>query len=173
MGDFLNFGLRPVTLPDFVDGKLFLSRMPGRFEPIAEAEKALVASGIQRIVCLASEDEIKRKAPEYWAAIQEGRFREAYSWEQFPIPDFGVPEDRQGFLKLAHSIADGLKSGQSILIHCGAGIGRTGTLAMSALIALGMELDQASKTVHAAGSGPETGEQRSLVHWVNEERRGS
>jgi len=173
VGDFLNFVLRPVTLPDSVDGKLFLSRMPGRFEPLAEAEKALVASGIQHVVCLASEEEIKHKAPEYWAAIEEGRFLEAYIWEQFPIPDFGVPEDKEGFLKLARSIADRLRSGQSVLIHCGAGIGRTGTLAISALIALGMELDEASKIVHAAGSGPETGEQKNLVRWVSEQRRGS
>ena len=53
-----------------------------------------------------------------------------------------------------------------MLAHCGAGIGRTGTLAASVLVFLGVPLDQALETVHAAGSYPERPEQLELVEWV-------
>lgn len=52
------------------------------------------------------------------------------------------------------------------LFHCGAGRGRTGTFAAALLCKLGLLLKAALKMVAAAGSGPETEEQRSLVEKV-------
>lgn len=82
------------------------------------------------------------------------------------MPDFSVPKDRAAFLDLVGSIASGLQAGERVLIHCGAGIGRTGTLAVCVLMALGMSHSEAYRAVRGAGSHPETPEQEELVDWV-------
>jgi protein-tyrosine phosphatase len=52
------------------------------------------------------------------------------------------------------------------LIHCGAGIGRTGTLAAGVLIVLGMDEPDALKNVDDAGSHPERRSQREVIRWI-------
>eukprot|EP01127_Copromyxa_protea_P008436 TRINITY_DN1937_c0_g1_i2.p1 TRINITY_DN1937_c0_g1~~TRINITY_DN1937_c0_g1_i2.p1 ORF type:complete len:131 (-),score=16.02 TRINITY_DN1937_c0_g1_i2:50-442(-) len=43
-----------------------------------------------------------------------------------PICDFGVPETPHGVLKIVRSIKKFLDHGLNVLVHCHAGIGRTG-----------------------------------------------
>jgi atypical dual specificity phosphatase len=138
--------------------------MPGRCEPFEEAQKEIQRQGITRVVCLTPEEEIRSKSPEYASALEGG----AFSWIhiEFPIPDYGVPQDEEAFLNLVRSIAHQLQEGERVLIHCGAGHGRTGTVAICVLMALGLEKDEAEERVEDAGSAPETAEQRGLVEWV-------
>jgi protein-tyrosine phosphatase len=84
----------------------------------------------------------------------------------FPIVDFGVPSDRARFLELVNSIAFDLRGGANILLHCAAGIGRTGTVASCVLAALGVPVDEATQRVYAAGSYAERPEQVDLIQWV-------
>jgi len=51
---------RPVTLPPDVSGQLYLYSMPGRYEHWAEFETEANRTGIEIIVCLAPDDEIKK-----------------------------------------------------------------------------------------------------------------
>jgi len=154
---------RLVDLPTDVPGLLYLHSMPGRYEPFVEARAEIEQHRIGRVVCLAPLDEVHKKSPEYARVIEAG----ALPWaeEMFPVPDYGVPEDRDAFLKVAHSVAEWLQQGENVLIHCGAGIGRTGTLAICVLMVLGVEKSQAQATVKSAGSEPETPEQWELVEW--------
>ena len=50
-------------------------------------------------------------------------------------------------------------------MHCAAGIGRTGTMAVCVLVAFGTPLDEALRIVGEARpmAGPEVGAQRELV----------
>lgn len=154
---------RSVQLPDGVAGSLRLHSMPGRREPLDHVWKQIRSDAIQVIVCLAGPQEIRTKSPSYGAAIEAKTL--PCSAESFPITDFGVPGDREAFWSLASRIATQLKAGSGVLIHCGAGIGRTGTLATCVLLALCEPRAKAEQAVLAAGSHPETDEQRGLVAW--------
>ncbi|MEM3433745.1 MAG: tyrosine-protein phosphatase [Candidatus Methanomethyliaceae archaeon] len=157
---------RSVTLPRDISGRLYLHSMPGRNEAwsdfIAEAERC----SIQVIVCLATDNEIEMKSPSYEDAIKSGRF--SYCKQCFPISDYSVPQDREEYTAFVERIARLLRSGHTVLVHCGAGIGRTGTFAICLLLALGLNRVEAHKAIRDAGSSPETKEQREMVSWCEE-----
>ena len=152
-----------MTLPSGVAGGLWLHSMPGRYEPLEQAWSQARIHGIEIIVCLAAIDEARVKSPSYAAALEANEVPCAV--DSFPIADFGVPSDREAFRALAEKIATQLEAGRRILIHCGAGIGRTGTLATCVLLSLGQTEVQAHTAVSAAGSDPEDAAQRELVSW--------
>ena len=137
--------------------------MPGRAEPLDELWAWARSAGLGRIVCLAGEVEIAAKSPTYAAALAAGTGPCAI--ERFAIPDFSAPDDAEAFGALAARIARQLRAGRHILIHCGAGIGRTGMLAVCVLLALGQTRADGDAAVRAAGSQPETPEQHALVAW--------
>jgi protein-tyrosine phosphatase len=155
--------LRSVRLPDGVPGELRLHSMPGRYEPLAGVCADIQAVGIDIIICLAPVEEIRRKSPAYADALAENAL--PCPVEHFPVSDYGVPANREAFWSLASGIANRLNEGRRVLIHCGAGLGRTGTLATCVLLALGVPQEEAARAVSAAGSHPENAEQRALVSW--------
>ncbi len=153
------FALRQFHLPPGVPGRLFASPMPG-LDDFAADQRVVQDAGIDRVVCLAPLAEVRLRAPDYAGALQAGTL----PWEPrlLGIPDLGVPDDPEAFLDLARDIAGWLRDGESILIHCMAGIGRTGMLATVVLAALGLPLEQARAAVWNAGSGAETLAQQAL-----------
>lgn len=158
---------RTVRLPENVLGRLSLHSMPGRYEGWDEFVAEFRRCKIDSIVCLTSEDEIERKSPAYAEAIKN---RVLPCWrESFPISDYDVPLDREQYAAFVGRIAELLRSGHSILVHCGAGIGRTGMFAICLLIAVGLNRTEAVKAILAARSRPETDEQRELVDWCERE----
>jgi len=73
-------------------------------------------------------------------------------WAFAPIPDGGVPDE--AFLRtwdiLGPRVRNVLRRGGRVLIHCRAGLGRTGLLAASLLVELGMAPQAAIDGVRAA-----------------------
>lgn len=102
---------------------------------------------------LGSEDRDKAGRP------RAGIFR-ATGW------DYGTPSEDQMVGK-AKYVAALLREGERVVLHCGAGIGRTGMVATAVLMALGLPLDAAEARIREAGSKAETNEQKKLLHDVS------
>jgi protein-tyrosine phosphatase len=157
--------LRSVSLPLEIRGALFLSSMPGEYESLEQAFQEMRGQGITRIVRLAPIEEIREKSPEYYRALEEGRV--PWPVEECSVPDGGIPEDRSAFLKTVRYAADWLRAGERVLVHCSAGIGRTGMFAICTLVVLGTSQEDATRTVSEAGSRPEKPVQREFVDEIS------
>ena len=155
--------LRTVSLPvSLTRGKLHLCPMPGRFEGLEVFLQQVAEAGIDHILCLVPDREIARKSPAYLAAIQQDRLP-AKLW-RCDIPDYGPPEDPGQLEQLVDDISGRLKEGESVVIHCAAGHGRTGMVAILLLTRMGLRLEAATEAVQLAGSEPDTGAQWEFVH---------
>lgn len=146
--------LRSLPLPDDVPGRIWLSAMPGRFEPLAGFLRAAEDVGATQIVCLAPAEEIAAKSPDYARAIALELL--PLSMVHHPIPDYGLPQDLVAFAHLVEGLSVTLRNGQRLIVHCAAGIGRSGIVAQHLLMALGAHPESARTQVQTAGSGPET-----------------
>lgn len=152
-----NGGLDEVPLPE-VCGRLWLC---GKHLIAPDVDRAIERTNASLVVCLNEAYEIEPRYPAYveWLRAESGH---RALWH--PIPDLDAPavEDARA---LSDAIVSVLASGRSVVAHCGAGIGRAGTLAALVLVRLGTPLPQALAVVAAARpmAGPEAGAQRALL----------
>lgn len=154
---------RCVALPPLVPGELWLASMPGRFEAWSAFEAQAERKGLALVVCLTPRDEIAELSPAYHAAVTRGRM--PFRWLSLPMRNFGVPEDRTTFRRQIGEITHALRRGDAVLLHCAAGIGRTGSTAACVLKALGLGTEEALQRVLDAGSNPQNAQQSGLVDW--------
>ena len=152
---------RRLALDPGAPGALWLSAMPGRFAPFEEFDAALARHRIGLVLCLTGPEEIAAKAPAYAAALQAGALRAR--WQAHAVEDFGVPAEADRFAAFLGAGAAALRAGDAVLLHCAAGIGRTGSAALCLLHLLGVPEAAAEARVTAAGSHPETAAQRAFV----------
>ncbi len=155
--------LRPVALPPQVAGSLWLGSMPGRFESWAEFEAMAARSRLALVVCLTPRSELAELSPAYHRAITQGKV--PFRWMNLPMRNFGVPEDPAGFRQDVRQIAEALQRGDAVMLHCAAGMGRTGSTAACVLKALGLGTEEALQRVRDAGSNPQNAQQSGLVDW--------
>lgn len=153
--------LRPVALPDGVSGRLWFSAMPGRFESwgafVDEAQRARLSL----VLCLTPLDELDSLSPAYRLAIDRDTL--PFRWRHAPMRNFGLPASLQSFRDEVGGVAQALRAGESALLHCAAGVGRTGSAGACVLKVLGLDAAAALQAVRDAGSNPETAAQSGLI----------
>lgn len=150
-------GVDEVPLPHGA-GRLWLC---GKHYVGPDAEAAMAGVGATTIVCLNERRELADRYPAYVEWLERNRPARAL-WH--PIPDLHAPplEEVDGLLDELHRRLDG---GEGLLLHCGAGIGRAGTIAAALLVTMGVSAAEAVATVaaHRPMAGPEAGAQADLL----------
>lgn len=154
---------RPVALPPDAPGKLLLASMPGRFEPWSEFLAEAQRSHLSLVLCLTPRDEIGSASPAYQRAIAEGHL--PFAWISLPMRNYGLPLNQTGFRAGIERAATALRTGDTVLLHCAAGMGRTGAAAACVLKLLGLPNEEALQRIRDAGSNPENALQSGLVNW--------
>ena len=87
------------------------------------------------------------------------------AFEQVPIPDRAVPSDRDAFLSAVEHIAEQVRAGMSVGVHCRAGIGRSSMFLASVLVRLGWGVEESFLAIQEARGCPvpDTPDQRKWV----------
>ena len=119
--------------------------------------------GVGVLVSLMEHDEYSDlEIPELFQEAEDQGMEVFY----LPIPDYGVPnapedDDYKPFIK---DIAKRIEEGEIVVVHCRGGLGRSGLVASSVLVALGHSAEGAIKTVRGAREGAvETPDQEDRV----------
>src|SRR5215470_10176332 len=124
---------------------------------------ALAREGIDVLVSMLTEEEARELGLE--RESEECRTA-AITFVNVPVPDRSVPADRNEFLRQVDELAELVRKGRFLGVHCRASIGRSSVLAISLLVRLGWDVDEAFDAVELArGWPPDTPEQR---RWVRE-----
>ena len=150
----LHGGADEIPLPG-APGRLWLA---GKHLVGPDPEAALAALDADRIVCLCELSELEDRYPAYAAWLRAGPVLHR------PIADLHAP-DRASAEALVAELGALLDDGEVLVLHCGAGIGRAGTVAVALLLSRGAALEDALATVRTARpmAGPERGVQLELL----------
>jgi protein-tyrosine phosphatase len=154
----LDGGLDEIPLPAGVPGRLFLC---GKHVVGPDAEAALARVGGTAIVCLTQRHELEGRYPHYVEWLLTHRGTRAV-W--VPVHDLGALPIEEA-VALVDELVGRLAEGETVLMHCAAGIGRAGTMAVAVLHRLGATVEDAQRTVRASRpmAGPEAGAQSELL----------
>jgi hypothetical protein len=119
------------------EGRLWLRGRPG-----LRLVAGLKALGCDRVVTLLSERE---GAPALGEAVRKA----GVEWTWLPLSNGKTPagEDRARVLRALPLLVAALGRGESLLIHCAAGIHRTGMIAHALLRAAGLDAEAARATL--------------------------
>ena len=108
-------------------GRIGMTSLPAGPETIKKLRDEF---GMNRLVSLV---EAKHQATAIWNWCAEARV--LHHW--YPIPDMKVPRDMEHFGELVAEMVEAMDAGETVVIHCFAGLGRSGLLAACILVALG------------------------------------
>ncbi|MGH7142875.1 MAG: protein-tyrosine phosphatase family protein [Planctomycetota bacterium] len=143
-------------------GRLALSARPRGGDWLEDHLRGWRQAGVETVVSLlteAEQRELELTGEARICATLDMSFR------SFPIPDRGLPTSDREVLALIADLATLVSAGQSILLHCRMGIGRTGMIAAAVLVWRGFTADTALEAAAIARglAIPDTLEQADWV----------
>lgn len=164
--------ISPLDVPG-IKNQLYISSRPGFGSPHPSREiepfiERIAGMGISRVMVLMPDYELY----DAYGANLLDVYREA-SLEVLhcPIRDFGVPEQipgSGGYDKTIQDLLEALVQGP-VLLHCAAGLGRSGLTAACLLVKTGLSSDEAIERVRRARPGTiQTAEQEKFVRRYEE-----
>ncbi|XOZ33609.1 cyclin-dependent kinase inhibitor 3 family protein [Halomonadaceae bacterium KBTZ08] len=155
-----------------------MSYCPGRFlqgwglmggQRDLEADLARIRRwGARAMVTLVQESELKTLGVPHLA---EAAPAPHFHWFHAPIQDFSAPGSafELAWAEAGPVLRERLRNGDDVLLHCRAGLGRTGTVAARLLVEFGDDPETAIARVRRARQGTvENAEQVEYVHRLGE-----
>lgn len=143
-------------------GRLAIMPRPLGGESLDDEIRELREEGVSVLVSLLTEGE----ADVYGLGEEERRCAErGLRFLSFPIPDGGIPSSDESARTLVEHLAENVREGRSVAIHCMGGIGRSSTIAACVLLLLGVSVDDVFDLLREARGWPvpETARQRQWV----------
>ncbi len=145
-------------------GSLAISTRPRGGDWLEDEVHGWHTAGVDAVVSLLEEDEERDLdlIDEGLAARKEG-----LQFISFPIVDRGVPRSTDAVVPLLRDLNSKLGTGNTVVVHCRQGIGRSALIAAGLLVTSGIDPATAIHTVAEARglAVPETQEQR---RWIEE-----
>jgi protein-tyrosine phosphatase len=132
-------------------GRLAIVPRPRGNDWLEDEVVAWQQAGLDVIVSLLEKDEADELGLRQEAALCEAAGIEFVS---FPIVDRSVPVMRQAAMELAARLAQQLRQGRNIGIHCRQSVGRASLLAASVMMALGVNPEDALRKISEARGCP-------------------
>lgn len=151
-------------------GVLLVGRMPGWPEPehMPGELRAIRAAGVDRVICFVPRRDLPSlyHLPDY--ATECARlFGEGHRFVE--VMDYEAPGRVSEFTRSIAEVDRWLQEGRKILLHCGAGCGRTGMFVACLFCRLGMDPIEAIRLYRRRrGCGPETPEQEAFVLYYHQ-----
>ena len=144
-------------------GSLSVMDKPVAGEWLDESMAAIAQSGISQIVSFLERSESWELGLDKEAELAE---RHGMEFVSYPIPDRGLPASMTDYLALTKRLYHHAAGGEHIVIHCRAGIGRTGMVAAGVLLHCGFEPDEALEhiSLKRGVTVPDTDEQ---IEWLS------
>lgn len=157
-----NGGLDRVPVDD-VPGQLWLC---GKHLIGPDVDAAIDRVGADVVLCLNERHELDDRYPDYVRWLRT----DPRAW-WVPVPDLHAPPVDEANAVVA-DLSSHLEAGRTVLAHCGAGIGRAGTIAAGLLVHRGATVEEAIAVVAASrpGAGPEAGAQMELLRALTDRR---
>ena len=155
------------------EGWILMLRCPGASGALAADLDALEAQGATAVMTLLGDAELSRIGMRTLGREIEAR---GLTWVQAPVEDFQAPEAafEDAYAAAAPALHARLAAGETVAVHCRAGLGRTGTVAARLLVEHGATADAAVAAVRAARPGTlETQGQLAHVRAAAEKSEGS
>jgi protein-tyrosine phosphatase len=143
-------------------GRLAIMPRPRAADWLGDEVTSWRRSGLDVVISLLQDDEVAelglKQEPAACAAA-------GLRFVRFPVPDRGVPESRQELSELVESLAEELRQGRGVGIHCRIGVGRSAVVAVCVLRELGLSLESAWEAVQQCRgmTVPDTPQQRAWV----------
>ena len=156
-----NIPLRPLT-----KGQLWISHYPGKRgikNKILQAEKDLLELKKRKIDVVASLLERKELAALQVENLFELMKKHKFIHYYFPIKDKSVPKNKVQLTNLLKNLCGEIHKNKNILIHCNAGLGRSGFIAALLCKKLGISAEPISFIRKYRPGSIETKEQEKLI----------
>ncbi len=146
---------------DIGEGTLSVMAKPVSGEWIEDEFTALKRLGIDKIVCLL---EAYEQLEVGLGAEEELCSKNGINYSSFPIPDRGLPDTAKANA-FTQELYQEIYSGVHAVVHCRAGIGRTGIIAGAILVKSGLSAKEAFAIISSARGVqvPDTEEQENWL----------
>lgn len=153
----------PISVLTVGKGRIAMCRMPGAITPLDADVQALADLGTTCVLSLPPVQELYHAGA---AGLPDALDAHEIEWHHLPIGDFGTPEPEQeaDWEELSAELHDILDQGGTVAIHCRAGLGRTGMIALRLMVERGEEPQAALKRLRAARPG--TVEREAQFDWA-------